>query len=466
MTKDLFNEFTPSSKQEWLDQVTKELKGKNGAQTLHSRLWERIEVEPFYCLEDVSSHQPEEQLNFHPESEIPGMSPRIWTNLVSVFPDDTNEYVLNSLSNGADGLILHLYGMEDLDELLKGVLPQYISILVKPLGNPVMALQSFFNWVDRTGASPESLKGALLWSPSDLVFQQNEGFELGMESFRELVEMSEPYLEFKSFSLNTSRYTDTGANPLDALVFGIGELIEVIDRSGLDPELIFRKMIFEASVSDAHFGEIARLKSLRKLVCELAGLYGIHIQEEELVLFCHTSSWSKSILDPHTNLIRQTYEAMASVLGGANLIWVKSIQDSSEKEMERRIARNVSSILKEETYLDKVKDPAAGSFFLRNLVQKISEDIKSKLQDLESRGGWLHALQAGEVHTQVRSYREKIQTDLAESKLPKIGVNKYPPSEKLNQNAEFEVFEEKPFELKPTRASYLFELQTLNQHEA
>ncbi len=463
MTKDLFNEFSPSSKQEWLDQVTKELKGKNVAQTLHSRLWERIAVEPFYSLEDVSSHQPEEQLNFHPESEIPGLPPRIWDNLVSVYPDDSNGYVLNSLSNGAEGLILHLYGMENLEQLLNGVLPQYISILVKPLGNPVMALQSFFNWVDRTGASPKSLKGGLLWSPSDLVFQQNESFELGMESLRELVEMSEPYPEFKSFSLNTSRYTDTGANPLDALVFGIGELIEVLDRIGLDPELIFRKMIVEASVGDAHFGEIARLKSLRKLVCELAGLYGIQFSVEELVMFCKTSDWSKSVLDPHTNLIRQTYEAMASVLGGANLIWVKSIQDNSEKEMERRIARNVSSILKEEAYLDKVKDPAAGSFFLGNLVQKISGEIKSKLQDLESRGGWLQALQSGEIHTQVRSYRERIQTDLAESKLPKIGVNKYPTPEKPDETSDFEVFEEKPYELKSSRASYLFELQTLLQ---
>lgn len=463
MTQDLFNEFPPSSKQAWLDQVAKELKGKNVSQTLHSKLWDRIDLEAFYALENIDSNQPEPQMGFHGDSEIPGMPPRIWSNLVTVFPDDTNEYVLNALSNGAEGLILQLYGMEDLQELLKGVLPQYISILVKPLGNPIMALQSFFQWADSAGTSPDLITGGLLWTPSDLVFDRDESYGIALETLQELFEMTEPYPKFKAFSIRTSRYSESGANPLDAVVFGLGELIEIIDKIGFKPAQVFDKLMIEASVGDSHFGEIARLKSLRMLVSELAGLYGLDVQTEDLVMLCQTSSWSKSVLDAYTNLIRQTYEAMASVLGGANLIWVKPIQEEASSERDRRIARNVSSILKEEAYLDKVKDPAAGSFFLGKLVEKISEEVKSELRQLELNGGWQVALESGEIHRKVRTYREKVQNDFADSKLSKIGVNKYPASDVLKYNLEFEVFEEKSFELRPTRAAYLSELQTLNQ---
>lgn len=463
MTRDLFSEFSPSSKKAWLNQVAIELKGKDISQTLHSRLWDKIELEAFYTLEDIDSNLPENQLNFHGDSEIPGMPPRIWSNLVSVFPDDSNQIVLNALSNGAEGLVLHLYGMEDLGELLKEVLPQYITILVKPLGNPVMALQSFFEWADSTGTSPGLISGGLLWTPSDLVFDQRESYEIALETLQELLEMAEPYSNFKAFSINTSRYSESGANPLDAVIFGLGELIEIIDKIEIEPAQIFQKMMIEASVGDAHFGEIARLKALRILVSELTGLYGLEMSTEDLVLLCHTSSWSKSILDAHTNLIRQTYEAMASILGGANLIWVKPLQEESSSGRDRRIARNVSSILKEEAYLDKVKDPAAGSYFLGKLVVKITEEIKSGLQQLETQGGWKIALESGDIHRKVRTYREKVQNDLAEFKLSKIGVNKYPASEKLKYNLKFEFFEEKSFELKPTRAAYLSEFQTLNQ---
>ncbi|RIW17148.1 hypothetical protein D0X99_05185 [Algoriphagus lacus] len=463
MTRDLFSEFSPSSKQAWLDQVARELKGKDLSSTLQSKLWDRIELEAFYTSEDIDSKQLENQLKFHRDSEIPGMPPRIWSNLITVFPDDTNDFVINALSNGAEGLVLHIYGMEDLEELLKGVLPQYISILVKPLGNPVMALKSFFEWVDSTGTSPDLITGGLLWTPSDLVFDHNESYGIALDTLKELFEMAEPYPNFKAFSINTSRYSESGGNPLDAVVFGLGELIEIIDGIGLEPAQIFHKIMIEASVGDAHFGEIARLKSLRILVSELAGLYGLEVQTEDLVLLSSTSSWSKSILDAHTNLIRQTYEAMASVLGGANLIWVKPIQEDSASSRDRRIARNVSSILKEEAYLDKVKDPAAGSYFLGKLIEKTTETFKSGLQQLESQGGWQVALESGEIHRQVRVHRQTIQNDVADSRISKIGVNKYPASEKLKYNLEFEVFEEKSFELKPSRAVYLFELHTLNQ---
>jgi methylmalonyl-CoA mutase len=154
---------------------------------------------------------------------------------------------------------------------------------------------------------------------------------------------------------------------------------------------------------------------------------------------------------------------MAAVLGGANLVWVKPLQEDSADERERRIARNVSSILKVEAYLDKVQDPAAGSFFLDQMILRIVEFIQTKLQELESQGGWLAKLNSGGIHAQVRGYREKIQNELLESKLSKIGVNKYPSPQKPDSSTEFEIFEEKSSELKPARASYLCELQTLLQ---
>ncbi|WP_332913378.1 methylmalonyl-CoA mutase family protein [Algoriphagus boritolerans] len=69
-------------------------------------------------------------------------------------------------------------------------------------------------------------------------------------------------------------------------------------------------------------------------------------------------------MDANTNLIRQTYEAMAAVMGGANGLWVVPIQQDKANELELRIARNVSSILIHESYLDKVADPTAGSYYL------------------------------------------------------------------------------------------------------
>jgi methylmalonyl-CoA mutase len=461
MTNDLFSDFEPTSKSDWIVQATRDLKGKDFYQTLSSRLWGTIEQAPFYTIEDRSLAAT--QHRFHAQSELPGLPPRLWANMVSVVSGDSNESILKSLENGAEGLVLHLYGVENLDELLKGVFPQYIPILIKPVGNPVQALSRFFEWADATGANPDQLSGGMLWTPSDLCYDQNESFGLALEILNELVEMTEPYPNFKAFAIQTSRYTESGGNPLDALVFGLGELMEILDKSGKQSQELFQKALLEASVGEVHFGEIARLKAFRKAVVSLAGLYQVPIKEEDVVLSVQTSHWSKSILDVNTNLIRQTYEAMAGVLGGANLLWVKPLQEESATDLDRRIARNVSTILREESYLDKVQDPAAGSFYLENITAEILDFIPAQLSLLEEKGGFENALKEGHIHAAVRASREKIQNQVQENQLAKIGANKYPASEKLQKNLDLELFQEKMHELKATRATYLVELQTLTQ---
>lgn len=458
MIQSLFSEFTPVSKEEWIQQATRDLKGKDFGQILKSKLWDKIDLEPFYTLEDLKE-SPSFQVRFHPPAEIPGLTPRIWSNMVSVLAGDTNQDILHALEKGAEGLVLHLNGFEDLGELLRDVEPEYISFHVKPVGNPLQILGQFFAWVENTGIRPEQLKGGFLWSPSDRVFDQNEKYSFALEVFSELMELSEAYPNFKGFTIQSSRYSESGSNPIESLVFSFGELIELVDKSGINPKTVFQNMLLDVSVGDFHFGEIARLKAFRLAAVQLAAGFGLELKPENIELLCQTSHWSKSILDVNTNLIRQSYEAMAGVLGGANFLWVKPFQEENASELDRRIARNVSSILREEAYLDKVMDPTSGSYFVENLTSTILEYLRENLKNLEKNGGWLEALESGKIHQAVRNYRQKIQSELVDQRKIKVGANKYPASEKLRNEYEFEVFEEKSFEMKPTRASYLFELQ-------
>ena len=461
MTENLFKEFSEKNKIDWLNQVSKEAKQPVSESMLASNLWDKIDVLPFYTREDLANFP--KQFRFHPKNELPASFSRHWNNLVCVLPDDTNHRVLEALDNGAEGLILHLNGLEDLAELLAGVLPQYIPILIQPVGNPIHALKTFLDWVENTGAPPESISGGLIWTPSDVVFELDMPLGFGFELLSELLEMTELYPAFKPFCLKTSRYTDSGGNPLDALVFGLGEFIEVADVLDKSPDELFSKVFLEVSVGENHFGEISRLRALRKFVSEFSHLYSLNLKEEEVVLLCITSHWSKSILDVHTTMIRQTYEGMSAVFGGANWLWIKPLDEKNSGELERRIARNVSAILREESHLDKVQDPAAGSYYLEKMTNDILQFLKNQLQKLESTGGFAKHLERGEIHQTVRINRGKIQLQVLEQVSPKIGVNRYPAPAQLQNNLDFQHFSEKKHELNPSRAAYLVELQTLFQ---
>ena len=460
MEQDLFSGFPNATKEDWLRQVTQDLKGKGQPESLGTSLWDTFPLQPMYALEDVQ--HAVKQRRFHAPSEFPGMPPRNWSNVVTVLPSDTNTEVLAALENGAEGLVLPLQGTEELQELLQGVLPQYISIYLLPLGNPVSAFQLFQDWVESTGVDGPALHGGILWSPVDQVFDRQQDLGLGVELLEELLELTEGYPNFKAFCIKTSRYSESGAHPLDALTFGLGELVEILDRVSCAPRTVFEKLFLETAVGKHHFGEVGRQIAFRQLVQNLALLYQVEVEEQELLLFCQTAHWSQSVLDAHTNTIRQTYQALSAVLGGANVLWVRPLEEEHASTQERRIARNVSAILKEEAYLDKVQDPSAGAYFLENLVADLVKETQNALTLLEQEGGWWKACQSGKLQDRVKAHRAKIQGALLDKTKVKVGANAYAAPVSLSYNKPLPPFEEAAQELKPTRAAYLVESLTLD----
>lgn len=460
MEQDLFFEFSNTTKEDWLRQVRLDLKGKGQPESLGTSLWDTIPLQPMYALEDVQ--HAVNQRRFHAPSEFPGMPPRNWANVVTVLPSDTNVEVLAALENGAEGLVLPLQGTEELQELLHGVLPQYISIYLSPLGNPVATLQLFQDWVQSTGVDESSLHGGMLWSPADQVFDHQQDLGLGVELLEEVLELTESYPNFKAFCIKTSRYSESGAHPVDALTFGLGELVEILDRVSCAPRIVFEKLFLETAVGEHHFGEVGRLLAFRQLVQNLALLYQVEIEEQDLLLFCQTAHWSQSVLDAHTNTIRQTYQALSAVLGGVNVLWVRPLEEEHATTQERRIARNVSVLLKEEAYLDKVQDPSAGAYFLENLVADLVQETQTALTLLEQEGGWWKSCQNGSLQDRVKTYRTKIQGALLDKTQVKVGANAYAAPASLSFNKSLPPFEEAAHELKPTRAAYLVESLTLD----
>ena len=60
-----------------------------------------------------------------------------------------------------------------------------------------------------------------------------------------------------------------------------------------------------------------------------------------------------------------TTQSMSAILGGVDALQVTpsdTLQNPDNDNFSRRMARNVQHILRLECYLDKVADPAAGSY--------------------------------------------------------------------------------------------------------
>lgn len=453
--------FSPNTKEEWLELVKKDLKGKDFDSTLKSSLWEEIEISPIYFREDLGGQKY--STSFHPKSEIEGSPSRIWTNLVSIYPKDpktSNAEILDLLNKGAEGLVLHLNGNEDLVALLDQVLPEYISIYFLPESNTDLVFEAIKTYISDSGIEEGQLKGGIIWTPTLDISHHSENIQWQLCSH--LLDFFRNYKGFHPIMIDFARYADAGASGIQELTFGLSELIENLDvltDKGFSPSFLFQKIGYFIAVGNEYFPEIAKLKAIRVLLSELALQYGVELSTAQVHLLVTTSNFTKSLLDSETNLIRQTYEAMSGILGGANSLWVRPTLGKESSELEKRISRNISIILREESYLGKVSDPASGSYFLEYLQKELGETIRSKVKEIEIRGGWKSAFKSGFIPSQVKDRRARIQSEILDNQLSKVGVNRYEKPKDQLKVLGFKVIQENSNQLVPSRASYLVELE-------
>jgi len=115
------------------------------------------------------------------------------------------------------------------------------------------------------------------------------------------------------------------------------------------------------------FKGIAKLRALRVLWKERTGRNP----------FIHAVGSFRSLTryDAHTNILRQTTQAFAAAVGGADAIslWPFDTAGAEHGRLARRLAITTQLVLREEAMLDAIADPAGGSYYLDWLTREMVE---------------------------------------------------------------------------------------------
>ena len=143
---------------------------------------------------------------------------------------------------------------------------------------------------------------------------------------------------------------------------------EEIDTAFIKGIDTIKNIQFHFEISSNYFLEIAKLKAFRILWEEKTGTTPF--------IFASSSLSNKEQEYAYNNILRSTTECMSAIFGGANAIMINSYNHSFEMptEFSERIARNQQTILRQESYLDKVSDPTKGAYYIDYLVNELLKD--------------------------------------------------------------------------------------------
>lgn len=187
---------------------------------------------------------------------------------------------------------------------------------------------------------------------------------------------------------------------------------------------------FTLAADQQQFLVTAKLRALRLLWRRVLQLSGLE-SPAPTRLHVETSYRMMAARDPHANILRTTIAAFAAATGGADSLSVLPFTAANglPEDRARRLARNTQLILREESGLGRVADPAAGSGGIEALTDAMAEAGWQEFRQIEAGGGIFQSLKAGRLQARIAATRHARDADIAAGRRPIVGVTLYPLGE-------------------------------------
>ncbi|TXD85079.1 methylmalonyl-CoA mutase [Subsaximicrobium wynnwilliamsii] len=422
MTKPLFEQFKAVSAKQWKQKIQADLKGADYNDTLIWHSNEGINVKPFYHADDFE-HLPN-------TSEARASQFKICQTIFVANVQMSNKKALDAIERGAES-IKFIIPAEDIsiEQLL-----QNITLSSIPIYFELQFLSSDYvkNIPSENTVILNDIIGRLT-STGNWFKTLNEDFS----KFETIVKQT------ASFSVDASIYQNAGANMTQQLAYCLAhaaEYLQVLDHKLTEAEKAKLEVHFTVAVGSNYFFEIAKLRALRTLWRSLASEFNVNPKCE---IFAIPTKRNKTLYDYNTNMLRTTTECMSAILGAANTVCNLAYDAIYHKDNEfgERIARNQLLILKNESYFDKVDNPADGAYYIETLTTELATKALEIFKDIEANGGFLAQLKEGTIQRKSKESAQQEQQQFDQGKITLLGSNKHPnPEDRMSDDIELYPF--------------------------
>ena len=437
----LFSDFPAVTTQEWMDKIMVDLKGADYEKKLVWKTNEGFKVKPFYRREDLEGLKTTEGL--------PGQYPYIRGNkkddntwfvrqdIRVDNPAEANAKALDLLNKGIDSLGFHIKA-KDLNAdyirtLLKDICCECVELNFKTCQRHTVELAKLLTeYFKEKGYDPEKLQGSLDFDPISRMMKKGKNVSGLIANAKELVEVMAPYPKFRCIAVNSLALNNAGAYIYQELGYALAwgnEYLSRLTEAGVSADLAAKKIKFNFGISSNYFMEIAKFRAARMLWADIVNEYHPACQCAcQMAVHAETSSFNLTLFDAHANLLRTQTEAMSAAIAGVDSITVTPFDKAYEtpNDFSERIARNQQLLLKEESHLNRIVDPAAGSYYIENLTVSIAKQAWDLFLQTEEAGGMVKAVLDSSVQNAVNSSNRARHEAVSKRKEILLGTNQYP----------------------------------------
>ncbi|MDO5771886.1 MAG: methylmalonyl-CoA mutase small subunit [Bacteroidales bacterium] len=435
----LFDQFPPVSTEEWRAKVEVDLKGADFNKKLVWRTNEGFNVQPMYRAEDIKDLKTTDSL--------PGEYPFVrgtktnndWyirQEIEVCRPKAANEKATEVLGKGVTSLGFKLkedIDAEGLKTLLAGIDLAKVEVNFDCCPNKALQLAKDLVEVVKAAGAADTFSGSIGFDPFRRLLKHGKDFPKDIKALAaEIVKAVAEVKNLRVLAVNTDKLCNAGAYIYQELGYALSwgnEWLSQLTDAGIDATEAAKRIKFNMGISTNYFMEIAKFRAARMLWAQIVKQYEPKCDCAcKMNVHATTSEFNQTIFDAYVNLLRSQTESMSAALAGVDSITVTPFdkQYKNPDEFSERLARNQQLLLKEESHLDKIVDPAGGSYYVETLTMSIANEAWKLFLATEEQGGFYAALKAGEVQKAVNESSDKRHTDVARRKESLLGTNQFP----------------------------------------
>ncbi|MBH1937076.1 methylmalonyl-CoA mutase small subunit [Streptomyces sp. AV19] len=437
-------EFPDATREQWqrlvegvLRKTGTEVAGTAAEDALATVLQDGLRTRPLYTADDAA-----------PEPGLPGFPPFVrggrpegtavsgWdVRQLHAHPDPrrTNEAVLADLENGVTSLWLTVGAaglpVEGLATALDGVLLDLAPVVLDAGPDTEAAARALLRLYDERGTARTEARGSLGADPLGTLARTGAAPEADTAALAAMCLGDRPNV--RALVVDALPYHEAGGSAAQelgcSLATGVAYLRTLTD-AGLGVDEACAQLEFRYAAGADQFLTIATLRAARRLWARVTEVCGASPAARAQRQHAVTSPVMMTRRDPWVNMLRTTVACLGAGVGGADAVTVLPFDSAIglPDAFARRIARNTSSILLEESHLARVIDPAGGSWYAERLTDELARAAWAWFQEIERAGGQEAALRSGLVAERLAATWEERSARLTTRREPVTGVSEFP----------------------------------------
>jgi methylmalonyl-CoA mutase N-terminal domain/subunit len=339
---------------------------------------------------------------------------------------------------GTEGVAVD--SLEDMERLFEGIPMGEITTSMTINAPAMVLLAMYVAAAEKQGVPPEELGGT---NQNDILKEyiaQKEWLfppEPSMRVFKDMLVYSTEHMpKWNTVSISGYHIREAGSTAAQELAFTLADgfaYVEAGIEAGLDVDDFAPRFSFFFNSHIDFFEEIAKFRAARRIWANvMKEKYGAK-DERSLRLRFHTQTAGVSLTaqEPHNNVARTAFEALAAILGGTQSLHTNSLDEALALPTEEavRIAVRTQQIAALETGVTNTIDPLGGSYFVEALTDELERQAHEYFRQIDEMGGMIKAIEAGFPMREIAEASARYQRELEERKRYMVNVNVYEPQE-------------------------------------